>query len=260
MLKRRSERKHKVIKVLQFHNMKMDHYRDTKKDDCTKELEEETLEKYVKDRDSLNSKDIYNITLSICETVTNLTSLKYYIQCCQLDPSNILISKNEKIFIKDFGFSNGLLINNNSVTYLPNLVSSYVKQQSIQEDSNEKIICTIGMLMYYMATGKSMITSLDPLLEDSYGSNVDSNLKRIIQKCFHIDITRRYVSVEELKNEIIIEHLKKSKYRKTEKTEDRTNASEIAPEYHYSKRVDKHKHNNLNSIFSKISSTLSTFF
>ncbi|MFL0247175.1 hypothetical protein [Candidatus Clostridium stratigraminis] len=260
MLKIRNKKKHKVIKVLQFHNMKMDHYRDTKTDDFTKELEEETLEKYVKDRNSLKAKDIYNITLSICETITNLTNLKYYIQCCQLDPANILISKNEEIFIKDFGFSNGLLINDATVPYLPNFVSSYVKQQNIHEDSSEKVICTIGMLMYYMATGKAMITCLDPFLEDSYDISVDSNLKRIIQKCFHIDVTRRYVSIEELKNEIIIECIKKSKYRKAENLEDHANASGIAQEYHYFKRVNKYKRNNLNSLFSKISSTLSTFF
>lgn len=260
MLKRRNNKKRKGIKVLQFHNIKMDHLRDAKTDDCTKELEEETLEKYIKDKSSLKSKDIYNITLSICETITTLNSLKYYIQFYQLDPANLIISKNEKIFIKDFGFSNGLLINNKTVTYLPNFVSSYVKQQSIQDHSSEKIICTIGMLMYYMATGKTMITCLDPFLEDNYSSNVDSNLKRIIQKCFHIDITRRYVSIEELKNEIIIEHLKKSKYKKIEKIDDNINASGIAPEYNYSKRVDKYKRNNINSIFSKISSTLSTFF
>jgi|GEM_PF-3230594 len=261
MLKRSNNRKNKVIKVLQFQNMKIGHYKLTKTEESTKVIEEQTLEKYVKDRNFLESKDIYNLTLSICETITNLNSLKYSIMCSQLDPANIIVAKKNKIFIKDFGFSNGLLVNDNTVFYLPNSVSTYVKEQSFQQDSSEKVIYTIGMLMYFMATGKQLITRLDPLLEDSYGSNVDSNLKRIIQKCFHIDIKKRYFSVEELKKEIIIELLKKSKYRKVEGLENHNAAPGLLPEYHKLKRMDKHKLNRkFNSAFSKISSAISTIF
>lgn len=261
MLKRSTKRKHKAIKVLHFQNIKIGHNKVSKTEECINVIEEETLEKYINGRDLLELKVIYNISLSICETIANLISLNYNVICSQLDPSNILVTKNDKIIIKDFGFTNGNLINDNTISYLPNYVSAHINQQSIQHDCSQKVIYTIGMLMYYMATGKSLITSLDPHLEDSYRNNIDSNLKRIIKKCFHIDIKRRYVSVEELKKEIIIELLKISKFRKAENSEHLNDAPEVLTEFNRLTRIARHsRKRKINAALSKVSAALSTLF
>jgi serine/threonine protein kinase len=264
MLNRKSSnnRKHKVIKVLQVEDLKIGYLNKyPQKEEYTEVKEGQTLEEYTKDRNFLESKDVYSITVSICETIANLNSLNCSIMCSQLNPTNIMVTKNKKIFIKDFGFSKGLQVNDKNSMYILSCKNTYEKQHRFEKVSREKVIYTIGMLMYFMATGKAPITMLDPLLEDSYGNNIDSNLKRIIQKCFDIDIKRRYVSIEELNKEIIIELLTKSKYRKIEDLSSCYNDSGKPLEHNRLKRVDKRKSKrNLSSVLSKISATLSTIF
>lgn len=262
MLNRKSSnnKKQKAIKVLQVENLKIGHlYKYPKKEEYTEVKEGQTLEEYVKDRIFLESKDVYNITLSICETIANLNSLNCSIICSQLNPTNIMVTKNKKIFIKDFGFSKDLQVNDKDPMYILSFKNTYEKQHRFEKVSREKVIYTIGMLMYFMATGKVPITMLEPLLEDSYGNNVDGNLKRIIKKCFDIDIKRRYVSIEELNKEIIIELLIKGKYRKIEDLIICYDDPGKPVEHNRLKRVEKRKSKrNLSSVLSRISATLST--
>jgi serine/threonine protein kinase len=262
MLIRKSSnnRKHKVIKVLQVENLKIGYLHKYPKNEAHTEVKEgQTLEEYVKDRIFLESKDVYNITLSICETIANLNSLNCSIMCSQLNSNNIMVTNNKKIFIKDFAFSKDLQVNDKNSMYVLGCKNTYENQHRFEKVSREKVIYTIGMLMYFMATGKLPTSMLEPLLEDSYGNNVDSNLKRIIQKCFDIDIKRRYVSIEELNKEIIIELLIKSKYRKIENLSSCYEDSGKPLESNRLKRVDKRKSKrNLSSVLSRISATLST--
>lgn len=250
-IRNRKSRKNKVVKILQVKDLKIDY---TENKSFTEEEEELTLEQYVKDRDFLEAKDVYNITLSLCETLMNLNSLNYFVECNQLIPSNITINDNMKIYIKDLGVSRYFHLSNSSSMSILNFKSTYDNQQKL-----EQIINIIGMLMYFMATGKEPVTMLQPLLEDSYGSNVESNLKRIIQRCFHIDINKRYVSIEELNKEIIIQLMIKNKYEKIEKLCSGYSDSCNPLSYNRVSRVNKRKaKRNFNTVLSKINATLST--
>lgn len=261
MLNRKSssKRKHKVIKVLQVKDLKVGYsYKNHKAEEYAEIEKEQTLEEYVKSRNLLESKDVYNITINICEAIANLNSLNCPVMCSQLNPANIILTKNMKIYIKDYGFSKDLQINDNNSMNIFNYINTYENQHRFENVSCDNVISAIGMLMFFMATGKVPLTMLEPLLDDSYSNNVDSNLKMIIQKCFAIDMKSRYVTIEELNNEIIIELLIKSKYRRIEdlsKTYDRPNKP---LEYTRLKRVDKRKSKrSLSSALSRISDTLS---
>lgn len=250
-IRARNNRKNKVIKVLQVKDLKIG---NPENKSFTEVEEGQTLEQYVKDRDFLESKDVYNITLNICETLTNLNSLNYSIMCSELIPSNITINDNMKIYIKDLGVSKYLHFSNSNSMGISSFESTYYNQQKL-----EQIINTVGILMYFMATGKELVTMLQPLLEDSYGNNVESNLKRIIQKCFHIDIKKRYVSIEELNKEIIIELMMKNKYEKIEKLCSSYSDASIPLNYNRLTRAHKRKSKrNFSSVVSKINATLST--
>ncbi|GLC31697.1 hypothetical protein [Clostridium omnivorum] len=250
-IRTRKSRKNKVVKILQVKDLKIDH---TENKSFTEVEEELTLEQYVKDRDFLEAKDVYNITLSLCETLINLNSLNYSIECSQLIPSNITINDNMKIYIKNLGVSKYFHLSNSNSMSISSFKSTYDNQQKL-----EQIINTLGILMYFMATGKEPVTMLQPLLEDSYGSNVESNLKRIIQRCFHIDIKKRYVSIEELNKEIIIQLMIKNKYEKIEKLCSTYSDSSNPLGYNRLTRVHKRKaKRNFNTVLSKINATLST--
>lgn len=250
-IRSRKSRKKKVIKVLQVKDLKIDHPENIS---FTEVEEEQTLEQYVKDSEFLEAKDIYNIILSLCETLINLNSLNYSIECSQLIPSNITINNNMKIYIKDLGVSKDFNLSNSNSMSIVSSKSTYDNQQKL-----EKIINAIGMLMYFMATGKEPVTMLQPLLEDSYGNNVESSLKRIIQRCCHIDIKKRYVSIEELNKEIIIGLMIKNKYEKIEKLCSSYSDSSKPMSYNRLTRVRKRKaKRNFNTVLSKINATLST--
>lgn len=239
MLNSRSSRnkKHRVLKVLQVKDMKIGFSNKTKnfkKEQPKKIIEEQTLAEYVKDKNFLEPKEVYDITLGICETISYLNSLNYPITCSQLNPTNLIITKNKNILLKNTDFSNELQVN------------------------RENVIYTVGMIMYFMASGKAPTTNFGPLLDDSYGINVDNNLKRIIQKCLDVDVKRRYVSLEELKKEIIIELLIKSKYAKSADLNGSKNASNQLNGDSRLKRADKRKSKRgLNYLVSRFCAALS---
>ncbi|KAJ53552.1 serine/threonine protein kinase [Clostridium tetanomorphum DSM 665] len=142
---------------------------------------------------ALDTKDIYNIISGICHIIEYLDDLNQTISYKDLNPNKIIITPNNKIFIVD--------------------IDMYKNDNMVND--KYKAINSIGKIMYFMATGKMPFTDLEPLVSENYGNNIDYNLKRIIQKCFEINISKRYVSIEELNREIIIELLKKSKQRET---------------------------------------------
>lgn len=252
------KKKHKTIKILQIRDLKGYLSKHSKNEESTKEEEGQTLEEYVKDRNFLETKDVYNITLNICETIANLNSLNCSVMYSQLNPANIMVTEDNKIYIKDFPFSKSLQVNDKNSVDIPSCQNTYKKLHGFEEANVEEDIYAIGKLMYFMAAGKVPITMLEPLLEDSYGNNIGSNLKRIIQKCFDIDTKRRYVSIEELNKEIIIQLLIKSKYRKTEALSSCRVDSGNPLEQNRLKRVNKRKSKvNLGSSLSRVSAALS---
>lgn len=213
-IRSRNDKINKVIKILQVKDLEVG-YSENK--DFTAVEEGQTLEEYVKDREFLEAKNVYNITLSICETLSNLNSLNYSIMHSQLVPSNIIINSNMRIYIKDLGVSKNPQFYNSNFACISSIKSTYDNKLEFFKASSKKNINSIGILMYFMATGKEPVTMLQPLLEDSYGSNVESSLKRIIKKCFYANSKKRYVSIEELNKEIVIELLLKNKYEKIER-------------------------------------------
>jgi len=88
------------------------------------------------------------------------------------------------------------------------------EQYGMGKSCTQTDIYGIGMLVYFMVKGESPFTGVEPLLEESYDSHIDDDLKRIIQKCVKIDIKDRYSSIEVLKNEIL-KVSQKDKYEKT---------------------------------------------
>ncbi|MCY6369331.1 serine/threonine-protein kinase [Clostridium ganghwense] len=165
-------------------------------------IDGQTLNEYLKKNKFIETKDIYHIASSICDIIAYLHSANPPIVYRNLKPSNILITPNGKVSLIDFGISKIDKIDEN-------------QQYDTGQSNRQTDIYNIGELMYFMATGKVPSISLEPLIDDNYDNDVDSNFKKIIQKCFQIDIKERYASVEELNNEIIVEMLKKNKDENT---------------------------------------------
>lgn len=159
--------------------------------------EGQTLEEYMRENRKLEVRDIYNITLSICNIIDYLKKSKSVINI-KLNPSNIIINKNKDIYIMDFELLT---------------MDEFCENQDLIHKNNKNHINIIGKIMYFMAIGKIPCTELQPLIDDDFINNVEYNLKNVIQRCFHINEKLKYASMEELNKEIRIELLKKSKFQ-----------------------------------------------
>jgi len=63
-------------------------------------------------------------------------------------------------------------------------------------------VYSIGMLLYFMATGKILEFGKDNVEHIDFATNVDKNLKRIIIRCLRYNPSHRYASVSRLKKDL----------------------------------------------------------
>lgn len=173
----------------------------------------EVLENYIKINGVLKAEEIYKIALSLCNEIKNYNKLKDSAAYLDLKPEDIMLVENKKVILINYYNYNGNNFNSNInfiCTY--NGKKEYLREFSIQND-----LCNIGSIMYFMATGKLPYTVLEPLMDGNYPKGTSGNLIRIIKNCFEIYSSNKYLSIEEVKREIIVELLK---YNETIKTRD----------------------------------------
>lgn len=178
-------------------------------------IEGQTLKEYVKENGFMEADNICKVTSCICDIIAYLHSLNPPIIYRDLKPSNIMITPEEKVFLIDFGISKIYKVHDkNHTTYIGSKGYAAPEQYGFGQSCRQTDIYGIGMVMYFMATGKDSYTGLEPLMENNYDKTVDSDLRKIIRKCVQIHIENRYQSIESLRNEII-EFLQKDNYEKT---------------------------------------------
>lgn len=166
-------------------------------------IDGQTLKQYIHKNGVLTPEEICKIILSLCDILVYLHGLNPPIIYRDLKPSNIMITTSGKIMLIDFGISK-LYIADEEADTIPMGSNGYAapEQQNLEHTCKQTDIYGIGMVMYFMAVGKAASTVLDPFVDESYGDNIDSNLKKIIQHCSKTDINERYTSVEELITDI----------------------------------------------------------
>lgn len=177
-------------------------------------IEGQTLKEYVKEKEFIETKNIGHIISSICDIIAYLQSLALPMKYRYIKPSNIIITPNGKVVLNDLGISKiDKAIDEKDIIYMGTNGCALVEEYGLRQDNKQTDIYNIGRVMYFMTTGKIPNMDLEPLIDDNYGNNVESRLKRIIQKCFEINTKNRYASVEELNKEVIIELFKGKKDR-----------------------------------------------
>lgn len=176
-------------------------------------IEGKTLKQYVEETGTITTEDACNIVLDICDIISYLHSLNPPIIYRDLKPSNIMIAPSGKVVLIDFGISK-IYKADKVVDTIALGSNGYAapEQRGLGKSCRQTDIYGIGMVMYSMVTGKTVLTGtgLEPFIEESYSSNVGEDFKRIIQKCIRNEINDRYYSVEELRYEII-KYLKNTK-------------------------------------------------
>lgn len=168
-------------------------------------IEGKTLKEYVIESGHFEVEEICRIISGLCDIIEYLHSFNPPIIYRDVKPSNIMITPSGKVVLIDFGISKIYKVNNDEDTV--NLGSNgYAapEQSGIGQSCRQTDIYGIGMLMYFMTTGKVSTTAAEPLLNENYGDSTNVDLKKIIQKCVQSQIKDRYTSINELKQEIVL--------------------------------------------------------
>lgn len=144
-------------------------------------IEGEVLDKVVQ-RGFLNEVKVLSIALQICDALAILH--KNGIIHRDIKPSNIILKKDGKIKLIDFGASRNI---------------------SHRNEHDTRILGTPGYAppeQYGFSTTdyRSDIYSLGITLKELLGKKYKGKLKKIIERCIEIDPKRRVSSAEELKN------------------------------------------------------------
>jgi serine/threonine protein kinase len=161
-------------------------------------VEGELLENYVKIKYILSIDEIYKIILNLCRIVEDFHKGDFFIIHRELNPSNIIIMENEEV----------TLIYKKSSLHMFHSKNTNLEHHRLWKLSKQNDLHSIGMIIYFMATGRLPCTVLDIFIDNNYPDNIDKNLKRIIYRCFEGTDENQYLSVEELSTEINMEMLK----------------------------------------------------
>lgn len=167
-------------------------------------LEGELLETYVMDKHILSIDEIYRIILNLCKLIEGFHKSDFFSIYRELNPSNIVIMADKDV----------TLTYKKSDLYMFHSRNTSLKNHRLWKMSKQNDLHSIGKIMYFMATGKYAHTILDVFIDDNYPNNIDNSLKEIIRRCFKENDRNKYLSLEELSEEITIEMLKNIKYKK----------------------------------------------
>ncbi|GFP75780.1 serine/threonine-protein kinase [Clostridium fungisolvens] len=167
-------------------------------------VEGKTLFEYIKDNQDIKLETVKIIILEISEIIDYLHSLNPPIIYRDLKPSNIIINPTGKVFLVDFGISKIYKVDSDSDTICMGS-SGYAapEQHGLAQSCRQTDIYGMGMVMYFMLTGKVPFSGAEPLFDENYDKCIDKDVIRIIKKCVQPEIKDRYSSVCDLKKEII---------------------------------------------------------
>ncbi|MCB2294032.1 serine/threonine protein kinase [Clostridium algoriphilum] len=164
----------------------------------------QTLKEYVQANGRIETERVCQITSDLCDIVGYLHNQNPAIIYRDIKPSNIMITPSGKVVLIDFGISKVYKSDTEQDT-----VCAGSNGYAAPEQYGSGKCCTqtdiygIGMLVYFMVKGRTPLTGIEPLLNENYEVYINNHLKEIVQKCVKIDIKDRYISVEDLRKEVL---------------------------------------------------------
>ncbi|NLL00860.1 MAG: serine/threonine protein kinase [Clostridiales bacterium] len=173
-------------------------------------LEGVTLREYVIKRTYLNDDIIIHFALQLCDLIKYLHSVKRPVLYLDLKPDNIIVTNNT-IKLIDFGSAMFRDEADSKAEYYGTIgyaAPELYYNKGLDERSD---VYGIGMLLYYMATGKALsITGGKKEHIDMVNSGT-KRLRRVISRCLRYDPSQRYASVAVLEQQLSAIMKKKNK-------------------------------------------------
>ncbi len=173
-------------------------------------IEGKSLKELILESGPLPLEKIKDITIKICRGL--LAAHKNGIVHRDLKPHNIMIDKNDNLYITDFGLAKttgeASISQSGIVVGTPQYIAP--EQWRGEEADNRTDIYTLGIILYEMITGKQLFVAEDeigylqkhvhekPVFPGGPDVKIPNYFKYIIQKCLEKKRQHRYQSLKEI--------------------------------------------------------------
>ena len=172
-------------------------------------MEGESLVTYRRRYENLSESTIISFSIQICELIEYLHSREYPILYLDLKPSNLLI-EGEQIKLVDFGAAKIVSRDSKEESYGTKGYAA-PEQYKVGETSIATDIYGIGMMMYYLLTGRNPRGGDEPIFE-SKELRRHRELCKLIHSTIRHNPLERYESVKRLEKRL---HKLEKKYENT---------------------------------------------
>ena len=171
-----------------------------------------TLKDYIQKKGKLTPKEVIGITLQVCAGIEAAHS--NHIIHRDVKPQNIIISKEGKVKVTDFGIAKATSSNTISTNVMGSVHYTSPEQARGGFSDAKSDIYSLGITMYEMITGKlpfdgdsTVSIALKHLQEDilppsEHVLDIPYSLEQIILKCTQKSADRRYASVAQLSRDL----------------------------------------------------------
>ncbi len=185
-----------------------------------------SLDRQLKEKKNFDENTVINWAKQLCDVLIYLHNQKPNpIIYRDMKPANIIVDKDNKVKLIDFGIAREFKIDNDSdTTYMGTRGYAAPEQYGTSQSDKRTDIYSLGVTMYHLLTG---ISPLEPPYELRKLRLIDSNfsegIEYIVNKCIQSDPINRYQSVEELLYDLNNIHTFNSYYIKQKKIEKTKN-------------------------------------
>ena len=167
-----------------------------------------TLKNYIQKKGKLTPKEVIGITLQVCAGLEAAHSNDIIHR--DVKPQNIIISKEGKVKVTDFGIAKATSSNTISTNVMGSVHYTSPEQARGGFSDAKSDIYSLGITMYEMITGElpfdgdsTVSIALKHLQEDivppsEYVEDIPHSLEQIILKCTQKSADRRYANVSQL--------------------------------------------------------------
>jgi len=171
-----------------------------------------TLKDYIQKKGQLSPKEVIGIMMQVCSGIE--TAHDNRIVHRDIKPQNIIISKEGKVKVTDFGIAKATSSNTISTNAMGSVHYTSPEQARGGFSDEKSDIYSLGITMYEMVTGRlpfdgdSTVTiALKHLQEDmippsEFVPDMPYSLEQIILKCTQKSADRRYIDVAQLSRDL----------------------------------------------------------